>query len=59
VPSELCPSCREVREMTVVSEIHVENHDGHKKTTRTDTFHCATCQSFVRSETHDSSETTD
>jgi hypothetical protein len=45
--------------MTVVSEIHVENHDGHKKTTRTDTFHCATCQSFVRSETHDSSETTD
>ena len=39
--------------MTVVSQTREEEAvDGAVTTVRIDTFHCATCQSFVRSEEH-------
>ncbi len=48
---ELCPSCREVRNMSVsISERVVTGSDGKKKMIRTMSFRCEVCHSFTHSE---------
>jgi len=49
--SELCPKCRQVREMIVTTTTRtVTKPDGTLKRLRTNTYHCSVCHSFVRSE---------
>lgn len=51
---EMCPGCREQRAMTVTSTTRtVSRADGTEMEVRTDTFHCADCRRFVRSEETD------
>ena len=48
---EMCPACREVREMRVSSSTRtVIMPDGRKKRIRTISYHCELCHQFVRSE---------
>lgn len=48
---EICPACREVRDMRVCSSTRtVIIPDGSKKRIRTISYHCESCHQFVRSE---------
>ena len=51
---ELCPSCKEVRNMraSTTTETVIER-DGKKKRITTHSFHCGHCSQFVRSENHE------
>ncbi len=49
--SEMCPACREIRNMRIsVSERTEKGKAEKSKRIRTLTFHCETCNRFVRSE---------
>jgi hypothetical protein len=49
--SERCPSCRQMRNLRVTTSIRtVRAADGRKKRLRTVSYHCETCNRFVRSE---------
>jgi hypothetical protein len=51
---EMCPACREIRNMRMsVSERTVKGSEEKTKRIRTLTFHCETCNTFVRSEDHE------
>ena len=51
MPTERCPSCRTLRAMRVsTTRRTIPVKTGKAKTVLTRTFHCQTCQSFVRSE---------
>ncbi len=48
---EMCPHCRQTREMTLTrSTRSATGADGSARRIRTDSYHCATCRAFVRSE---------
>jgi hypothetical protein len=48
---EMCPICRAVRNMQVsASKRTVAMPDGRRKRVRTVSFHCESCNQFVRSE---------
>jgi len=51
MPTEICPRCRQTREMTLTQSTRSAiEADGSTRRVRTDSYHCATCQAFVRSE---------
>ena len=51
MPTEMCPMCRDLRNMSVTTKRRkVVDPDGNTKEILTKTYHCATCGSFVRSE---------
>jgi hypothetical protein len=51
MPTEHCPNCRTLRAMRVsTTRRTIPDKAGKAKTVLTRTFHCQTCQSFVRSE---------
>ena len=51
---ELCPSCKEIRNMnTSTATRTVIGEDGKKKKITTRSFHCEHCRQFVRSEDHE------
>lgn len=48
---EMCPACREPRNLRVtVSEMTEKGPQGKTRRVRTLTYHCETCNRFVRSE---------
>ena len=50
IPREYCPKCKTLRNIRI-TETHQEIDDNSKnKKIRTKSFHCETCQTFVRSE---------
>ena len=49
MPTEHCPNCRTLRAMRVsTTRRTIPDKAGKAKTVLTRTFHCQTCQSFVR-----------
>jgi hypothetical protein len=47
---EMCPYCREIRNMRVSVSVKTEKgRDGKTRRIRTLTFHCEGCSNFVRS----------
>lgn len=51
---EMCPSCREIRNMRIsISERAEKGGEEKTKRIQTLTFHCETCNRFVRSEEHE------
>jgi len=54
MPTEICPRCRQPRQMTLTQSTRSAiGADGSTKRVRTDSYHCATCHAFVRSEEAD------
>jgi len=54
MPSEMCPSCRQLRNMRVTVATRTETGaDGKKRTIKTTSYQCEVCSKFVRSEERD------